>query len=150
MTTLRDVLTSELTSSIKRRDTFTTGVLRMVLGDIQSQEKAGKTAKVFDDAEVVRVLTKAVKQRRESAEIYAKAGATERSETETREADYISTFLPAQMTAEALDALVAEVIAAEGATTRKDMGRVIKAVTAQVAGSASGKDISTAVMARLS
>lgn len=149
-TTLRDRLTSDLTASIKERTAFNTGVLRMVLGDIQSQEKSGKTAQVFDDAAVMKVLTKAVKQRRESAEIYAKAGAQDRAETETREADFISTYLPEPLTTEALEAIVAEVVADEGATTRKDMGRVIKAVTAKVAGQASGKEVSTAVMARLS
>lgn len=147
---LRDRLTTDLQTSIKERDSFSTAVLRMVIGDIQSQEKAGKTAQVFDDAAVMTLLSKAVKQRRETAGIYADAGEQERAAKETAEADFISTYLPEPISAEALDALVAETITAEGASTRKDMGRVIKAVTAKVAGRASGKEISTAVMARLS
>lgn len=127
-------LTSDLTTSMKARDTFTTGTLRQIIGAVRTAEKSGSVARDFSDDEVQKVLASEVKKRRESAQIFAEAGADDRAANETAEADLIETYLPASLTPEQVDALVADAIAATGATGPKDMGPVMKAVNAAAAG----------------
>lgn len=127
-------LTSDLTTSMKARDTFTTGTLRQIIGAVRTAEKSGTVARELTDDEVQKVLTSEVKKRRESAQIYADAGADDRAANETAEADLIETYLPASLSPEQIDTLVAEAIASTGATTPKDMGTVMKAVNAAAAG----------------
>lgn len=132
--TILERLTSDLTTSMKARDTFTTGTLRQIIGAVRTAEKSGTVARELTDDEVQKVLTSEVKKRRESAQIYADAGADDRAANETAEADLIETYLPASLTPEQIDTLVAEAIASTGATTPKDMGTVMKAVNAAAAG----------------
>jgi uncharacterized protein len=140
-------LTADLTASMKARDTARTGTLRQAIAAVRVAEKAGPSVRELTDEQVQAVLASEVKKRRESAEIYAGAGATDRAHTETAEADIIETYLPAAVSDEQLDAVVAQAIASTGATSMKDMGTVMKAATAAAAdlGRVDGKALSQRV-----
>ena len=150
MTTL-ERLTSDLTTAMKARDTFTTGTLRQIIGAVRTAEKSGSVAREFSDEEVQAVLTSEVKKRRESAQIFADAKADDRAANETAEADLIEGYLPASLSAEQVDALVADAITSTGASGPKDMGTVMKAVQAAAAGLGlvDGKALSQKVRAAL-
>jgi uncharacterized protein YqeY len=149
MSTL-DQLTSDLTTAMKARDTERTGVLRQIIGAVRFEAKAGAVEKELSDDEVLKILAREVKKRRDSAQIYTDAGAPERAATETSEADLIETYLPAQLSDDELAALVQAVIADVGATSVRDMGAVMKEATARAGASADGKKLSTLVRGALS
>ncbi|MBO1752168.1 GatB/YqeY domain-containing protein [Actinotalea sp. BY-33] len=150
MSTLEQ-LTADLTTSMKARDAFRTNTLRQMIGAVRAAEKSGKVARELTDEQVQAVLAGEVKKRRESAEIYTGAGATDRAENETAEADLIETYLPQALTSEQLDQVVAEAIAETGATGMKDMGAVMKAANARAAavGRVDGKELSGRVRGAL-
>lgn len=125
MSTL-DQLTSDLTTAMKARDTERTGILRQIIGAVRFEAKAGSVEKELSDDEVLKILAREVKKRRDSAQIYADANAPERAATETAEADLIETYLPAQLSDDELQALVTAVVADVGATSVRDMGAVMK------------------------
>ena len=151
MTTL-ERMTSDLTTAMKARDTFTTGTLRQIIGAVRTAEKSGSVAREFSDEEVQAVLTSEVKKRRESAQIFADADADERAANETAEADLIEAYLPASLSPEQVDALVVEAITSTGASGPKDMGTVMKTVQAAAAGlgRVDGKALSQLVRSKLS
>lgn len=126
-------LTTDLTASMKARDAFRTNTLRQVIAAVRAAEKSGTTARELTDDEVRAVLAAEVKKRRDTAQIYAGAGADDRAATETAEADLVEAYLPAAVTAEQLDAVVADAVSATGATSMKDMGAVMKEATAAAA-----------------
>ena len=105
MSTL-DQLTSDLTTAMKARDTERTGILRQIIGAVRFEAKAGTVEKELSDDDVLKILAREVKKRRDSAQIYTDAGAPERAATETAEADLIETYLPAQLSDDELQALV--------------------------------------------
>ncbi|WP_449386183.1 GatB/YqeY domain-containing protein [Cellulomonas soli] len=142
-------LTADLTTAMKARDADRVSVLRQVIGAVRAEAKAGTVEKELTEEDVLKVLTREVKKRRDSAQIYTDAGAPERAEVETREADAIETYLPARLSADELEALVRSVVADLGATSVKDMGAVMKEATARAAGAADGKALSTLVRATL-
>lgn len=150
--TLLDRLDTDLHTAMKARDTFATGTLRQVIGAVRGAAKSGPVARELNDDEMLAVLTAEVKKRRESAEIYTGAGATDRAATETAEADFIEGYLPAALSEADLDGLVAQAIAATGASSMKDMGAVMKAAQAAAAGRGrvDGKVLSGKVRAALS
>lgn len=126
-------------------------VLRTVLGEIQTQEKAGKMAREFTDAEVEAILAKEVKKWRDVADLYAANPETqERARAERADADLIAAYLPTPLTEAEIAALVDEKIAETGATTMKEMGKVIKAVVEAAGSRADGRTVSTLVRGRLS
>ena len=146
-----DRLTTELTASMKARDAFRTNTLRQVIAAVRAAEKSGTVARELTDEEVQAVLASEVKKRRDTAGIYAGAGADERAANETAEADLIETYLPAAVSDAQLDAVVAAAVAATGATSMRDMGAVMKAATAAAAGlgRVDGKVLSQRVRAAL-
>ena len=150
MTTL-ERLTADLTTSMKARTAFRTNTVRQVIAAVRAAEKSGSAARELTEDQVQAVLATEVKKRRESAQIYAAAGATERATTETTEADLIEAYLPTALSTEQLDAIVADAIASTGASTLKDMGAVMKAANAAAAavGRVDGKALSLAVRAAL-
>lgn len=150
--TLLDRLDTDLHTAMKARDTFATRTLRQMIAAVRGAAKSGPVARELDDDEIVAVLTAEVKKRRESAEIYTGAGASDRAATETAEAEFIEAYLPAALTEADLDSLVAEAVASTGATTMKDMGAVMKAAQAAAAGRGrvDGKALSSKVRAALS
>lgn len=147
---IKEQLTADIRTAMKSRDELRLTTLRGVLGEIQNQEKLGKSAREFNNQEVLSVLTKQAKQRRESALIYQEAGQEDRFARESAEADIIESYLPAQLTEAEVTALVDAEIQDQGATTMRDMGKVVKAVLAKAEGRTDGKTVSTLVKARLS
>lgn len=150
MTTLKDTLKADLTVNLKARNELETTTLRSVLGAIQTQEKAGKTAVEFDDAQVEAVLAKELKKRRETAAEYTRVNVLDRAARETAEADFIATYLPEGLSEDEVRAIVTETVAGFEAPTMRDFGAIMKQVVAQVKGRADGKLVSELVKAQLS
>ncbi|GAA0318822.1 GatB/YqeY domain-containing protein [Kineococcus aurantiacus] len=150
--TLKDSLQADLTTAMKARDELRSATLRMVLTAIRSEEVAGKTARVLSDEEVVTVLQREAKKRREAAEAYDGAGRTEQAARERDELGVVETYLPTPLTDEELAGLVDEAVIAassEGLTGMGAMGAVMARLKGEVAGRADGKRLSGAVRARL-
>ena len=155
MAELKQKLKSDLVVALKAKDSTRLATLRMVLAAVSTEEVSGKSARELSDEEVVRVLTKEAKKRKEAAEAFDSAGRTEQAAAERAEADVISEYLPAQLSDEELtalvDAAVAEVVEQTGgALTPKQMGLVMKAANGRVAGRAEGGRVAAAVRARIS
>ncbi|WP_432535283.1 GatB/YqeY domain-containing protein [Kineococcus arenarius] len=150
--TLKDTLQSDLTTAMKARDELRSATLRMVLTAIRGEEVAGKSARTLGDDEVITVLQREAKKRREAAEAYDAAGRTEQAARERDELGVVETYLPTPLTDEELDELVDEAVliaSGEGLTGTGAMGAVMSRLKPQVAGRADGKRLSTAVRARL-
>jgi uncharacterized protein YqeY len=146
---LADQIRDDLTAAMKRRDELATSTLRMALAGIKEAAVAGKEARVLEDDDVLKILTKQVKRREESAEAFRNADRPDRADRELAERDVLAVYLPAALSAEELEALVAEVLAEGGFAGPSAIGPAMKAVTARVAGRADGKTVSTMVKARL-
>ncbi len=145
---LRDRLTEDLKLAMKSRDQLRTDVIRMIKAAVLNKEVELK--KDLDDAEMSRVMTTLIKQRRESVEQFEKAQRADLAEKERREISIIERYLPTALSAQELEAVVASVLADTGASSLKDMGTVMKAVMARLAGQAvDGKHISDLVRAKL-
>ncbi|MBF0689373.1 MAG: GatB/YqeY domain-containing protein [Cellulomonas sp.] len=148
MSTL-DRLTADLTTSLKARDTLRTSTLRQLIGAVRHEEKAGTVARELSEDEILKVLARESKKRRESAQIYADAGAADRAATETAEAQIVDEYLPTRLSDDELAALVDAVVADTGASSLKDMGTVMKEANARAQGRADGKALSALVRTRL-
>jgi uncharacterized protein YqeY len=142
-------LKSDLNAAMKARDELTTATLRMALTAISTEEVAGKAARELDDDEVQRVLVREAKKRREAAEAFDAAGRTELADRERAEGTVLDRYLPEQLSADELAALITAAIAETGASGPRDMGAVMKIVAPQVAGRADGKQVSDEVRRRL-
>jgi uncharacterized protein YqeY len=149
MGALKDRLQADLAVAIKAQDELTRATLRMVLTAIGNEEVAGASARQLSDDEELKVLAREGKKRREAAEAFHGGGAQERAERELEEEAVIARYLPAQLTDEALTALVAEALAETGASGPQAMGQVMKAVGPKVAGRAEGGRVASAVRAAL-
>jgi uncharacterized protein YqeY len=146
--TLKQTILSDLTASMKAQDAPRTSTLRMVKAALQNREieKGGE----LDDEELGKLLRSLVKQRHDSVEQYAKAGRDELAEKEKAEITVIEAYLPQAASQEIIEAAVAAAIAETGASSMKDMGKVMKAVQASLAGkNADGRTISEVVKAKL-
>jgi uncharacterized protein YqeY len=148
-TTLKDRLRSDLTTAIKERDEARSATLRMALAAITYEEVAGSVARSLSEAETVTVLTREVKKRKEAAEAFAGAGRDERAARERAEGEVLAHYLPAQLTDDELNSLVAATVAETGAVGLKSMGMVMKAVAPKIAGRAEGGRVAAAVKAAL-
>ena len=145
---LKEKIISDLTDAMKAKDAGRLSTLRMVKANLMNRqiEKGGE----LTDDEVTKALQSLVKQRRDSIEQYEKAGRTELAEKEALEISHIETYLPQAATAEEIAAAVDAAVAETGASSMKDMGNVMKAAMANLAGkSADGKAVSEAVKTRL-
>jgi len=150
MAALKDTLRSDLTTSMKARDTFRTSVLRMVLAAIQTEEVAGTSARELSGEEELAIVGREVRKRKESAELYTQGHRPELAAKELDEVELLSTYLPAGLSEAELDAIVAEEVAAAGeGVSMKQMGQVIKAVNARAKGRAEGGVIAAKVKAAL-
>ncbi len=148
--TLVDRITQDLTAAMKAQDAPRTSTLRMAKAAIMNRqiEKHGP----LDDPETVRVLQGLVKQREDSAEQYAKGGRPELADKERAEIVVLKAYLPAEATEEDIAAAVEQAVAETGATSPKDMGKVMKAALAALAASgkpADGKRVNEAARKRL-
>jgi uncharacterized protein YqeY len=149
MTGLKERLQADLTSSMKARDELRSATLRMVLTAVKSEEVAGKTARVLDDAEIVTVLGREAKKRREAAEAFTEGGRPERADRERAEEEVIATYLPAQLSDDELRDLVAAAVSETGAAGPQAMGQVMKAVSPRTAGKAEGGRVAAEVRRQL-
>ncbi|MFI6800592.1 GatB/YqeY domain-containing protein [Streptosporangium canum] len=150
MSTLKDKLKTDLTASMKSRDEVRTRTIRMALAAVNVEEVAGKTARELSDDEIIKVLTKEAKKRREAAEAFSGAGRTEQAQAEVDEQAVLEEYLPAQLSDEELGKLVDEAVAEAGAAGPQAMGQVMKVLNPKVAGRAEGGRVAQAVRARLS
>ena len=146
---LKDRLKNDLTASMKARDELRTATLRMALTALGNEEVAGKAARALSDAEELTVLTREAKKRREAAEAFRSGGASQRADRELAEEEVLAQYLPAQLSDDELDALVAQAVSETGATGPHAMGAVMKVVGPRVAGRAEGGRVAAAVRARL-
>ncbi len=146
---LKDRLRTDLTTAMKGRDELSTATLRMVLSAVSAEEVAGKEARELSDDDVMAVLRREAKKRREAAEAFAGAGRAEQAERERAEEGVIATYLPAQLADADLAAIVADVVTSTGASGMKDMGKVMGAVQGEVAGRAEGGRVAAEVRRQL-
>ncbi|MBV9241536.1 MAG: GatB/YqeY domain-containing protein [Acidobacteria bacterium] len=146
---LKEQIIADLTTAMKAKDADRTGTLRMVKASLMNRQidKGGE----LTDEEITKALQSLVKQRRDSIEQYEKAGRAELAAKEATEISVIEAYLPQAASAEEIDAAVEAAIQETEATSMKDMGAVMKAATARLAGrSADGRAVSEAVKSRLS
>jgi uncharacterized protein YqeY len=146
---LKSKLQGDLNDAIKSRNTVVAETIRMVLAAITNEEVAGKEKKELSDAEVITVLTREAKKRREAAEAFEQGGRADRAASERAEGEVIAGYLPEQLSESELNNLIAETIKAVGAAGPADMGKVMGALKAKVAGKADGALVSSLVKAAL-
>lgn len=146
---LREKIMADIKSAMVSKDTVKLNTLRFLNAQIKNKEIDSRPNPITAD-DVMAVVKKLVKQRKESIEQFSAAGRNDLADAETAELKVLESYLPAQMTREQVEALVTEVIAATGAKTIKEMGLVIKETQARAAGTADGKTISEVVKAKLS
>ncbi|MEY3752854.1 MAG: GatB/YqeY domain-containing protein [Actinobacteria bacterium] len=146
---IKETLQKDLTEAIRSRDEITSGTIRMVLTAITNEEVAGKEARVLSDEEVITVLSREAKKRREAAEAFETAGRTDKAALEKSEGEVIAKYLPAQLSEADIAAIIADAIASTGAKGPADMGKVMGAIKPKIAGKADGGVVSALVKAAL-
>lgn len=145
---LSERIQQDLTAAMKARDELRTSVLRMVKSALKNKEI--EKMKPLDDPDAVQLLQSLVKQRRESVEQFSKGGRADLADRESREIAVIQSYLPAAPAIEEMDAAITAAIAETGARSAKQMGAVVKAARARLAGKTiDGKALSDRVRARL-
>jgi uncharacterized protein len=146
---LKATVQHDLTTAMRERDQLRTGTLRMALTAISNEEVAGKESRELSDDDVLKVLAKEAKKRKEAATAYADAARPELAERELAELTILEAYLPAQLSDAELAAIVADAIAATGATGVAQLGQVMKVAQGVVAGRADGGRVAAAVRAAL-
>ena len=149
MAELKDRLRADLNDAMRARDQVRLRTLRMALTSITNEEVAGASARDLSDEEIVKVLTREARKRREAAEAFGAAGRTEQAAAERAEGDVLADYLPAQLGDDELAALVSTAIAETGATGMASMGQVMKILTPRVAGRADGARVAAEVRRQL-
>lgn len=151
MSALKDQLHSDLTTSMKARDALRTSVLRMVLTAITNAEVSGKEVRELSDEDVLTVLGAEAKKRREAATAFAEGNRPELAEKETAEAAILAEYLPTQLTADEITAVVTAAVESAGAAGEgmKAMGKVMGIVSPQVKGKADGGVVAAEVKRQL-
>jgi len=149
---IRDDIKAALVTAMKGGDKARTGTIRLIQSAIKNRDIELRTGTVpaDDDAVVMEVLQKMVKQRRESIELYEKGGRQELADQEKAEVAVIECFLPTQMSDEEAGAAIDSIVTETGAASVKDMGRVMAAVKERLAGKLDMSKASALVKARLS
>jgi uncharacterized protein len=145
---LKGRLQTDLTDAMRSRDQVRLRTLRMAIASIRNEEVAG-TKHELSDEDILKVLTREAKKRREAAEAFEAAGRAEQAEAEREEGDVLAGYLPAQLSDDELAGLVAAAIAETGAAGLPGMGKVMKAVTPQVGGRADGARVAAEVRRQL-
>jgi uncharacterized protein len=149
MPTLKDQLRSDLTAAMKARDETRTRTLRMALTSVSNEEVSGTAAHELTDDDVIKILTREAKRRREAAAAFAEAGRGDQAAAERAEEDVLAGYLPAQLDDDELAAMVTAAIAETGASGPADMGQVMKVLTPRVAGRAEGSRVAAMVRGQL-
>lgn len=143
---LKDTIKNDLKEAMKAKDELALSVLRMVTSAISSEEiNKGKREVGLNEEEVLEVLSREIKRRRDSATQFEGAGRAELAEKENQEINVIMKYMPAQMTAEEIEKVVKDSIAESGAKDEKDFGAVMKVLSPKIKGRADGKQVSEVV-----
>lgn len=143
---LKEKLHEDMTQALRVRDERALSTLRMVLAAVQTEEVSGKAARELSDEQVLQVLTREAKKRREAAEAFEQAGREELAAKERAEGEIIAAYLPAQLTDDELREVVAEALVTSGA---HEMGPAMKAANAAVGGRAEGGRVAAEVRRQL-
>jgi len=146
--TLAERLNEDLKQAMKDQDKLKLSVLRMIRAAIKNQEIERKRA--LDDSELIDVLSREIKQRKDSLQDFEKAGRADLAEQVTAEIEIISAYLPKPLTEEEVTALVQQTIQETGASSKADMGKVMAALMPKVKGRADGKLVNQIVSQQLS
>jgi uncharacterized protein YqeY len=146
---LKEKLQNDLTDAMRARDEIRSSTIRMILTSIKNEEVAGKEARDLSDAEIITVLSREAKKRREAAEAFDQAGAKDRADQERAEGVVIGEYLPKQLTEDEIKSLIAVAMAETGASAPAQMGLVMKSLQPKIAGKADGGLVSSLVKAAL-
>jgi len=146
---LKEKLQADLTDAIRARDEVKSGTVRMLLAAITTEEVAGKAARVLNDAEIITVLSREAKKRREAVEAYTQAKRDDLANKEKAEAAVIALYLPEQLNEDQIKQMSTEAIAKTNAAGPAGMGLVMKELQPKIAGKADGGLVSTLVKAAL-
>ncbi|MEV6842717.1 GatB/YqeY domain-containing protein [Actinoplanes sp. NPDC051411] len=150
MGTLKDRLNDDLRTAMKGRDELTTSTLRMALSAVRNEEVAGKQARELSDDEVLAVLKRESKKRREASTAFADNNRPEQAARERAEGEVIEQYLPRQLSDDELTALVTAALGEGGFTAKAQMGPAMKAAQAAIAGRAEGGRVAAEVRRQLS
>ena len=150
MAELKERLRADLNAAMRARDQVRMRTLRMALTSITNAEVAGTSARDLSDEEIVKVLTREARKRREAAEAFGAAGRDEQAAAERAEGEVLADYLPAQLGDDELTALVSAAITETGASGTQGMGQVMKLLTPRVAGRADGARVAAEVRRHLS
>jgi uncharacterized protein YqeY len=142
---LKEKLQADLTDAIKVRNETKAGTIRMVLAAITTEEVSGKQARILTDAEIITVLSREAKKRREAIDAYTAANRADLVAKEKSESDVISAYLPEQLSDSEIEKLVQEAISQTGASGPSGMGQVMKFLQPKIAGKADGGKVSAIV-----
>jgi uncharacterized protein YqeY len=146
---LEEKILNDYKEAMKAKDTVKSSTLNFLRAELINVAMA-KKKKILDDGEVISVIKKQIKQHQDSVEQFTKGGRQDLAEKETRELEVLKAYLPPELSADEIKKIIEEVIVATAAQGMKDMGKVMKEVTVQVAGRADGKLVSDLVKERLS
>jgi uncharacterized protein len=146
---LKEKLQADLTDAIRSRNEVVSGTVRMLLAAITNEEVAGKAAKVLTDAEIITVLSREAKKRREAVEAYTQAKRDDLAGKEKAEAAVIANYLPEQLSEDEIKKLIADAITETDAKGPAGMGLVMKVLQPKIAGKADGGVVSGLVKAAL-
>ena len=146
---LKEKLQADLPDAIRSRNEVVSGTVRMLLAAITNEEVAGKAAKVLTDAEIITVLSREAKKRREAVEAYTQAKRDDLASKEKAEAAVIANYLPEQLSEDEIKKLIADAIAETDAKGPAGMGLVMKVLQPKIAGKADGGVVSGLVKAAL-
>lgn len=146
---LKDSLKHDLTEAMRARDELLLSTIRLCLSAITNEEVSGKEARVLTEAEVIQVLSREAKKRRESAQAFADANRPDRAERENAEGEVIARYLPSPLSETELASLIADAMKESGASGPAGMGLVMKLLSPKIAGRADGAAVSAAVRAAL-
>ena len=152
MTTLKEQLQADLTDSMRAHDAVRSSTIRMALAAITTEEVSGKAARVLTDAELITVITREGKKRREAIEAFTAANRPDLADKEAAELAVLEHYLPEQLSADELQAMIDAAVAeakASGAEGMKAMGAVMKILTPKVNGRADGAAVAATVRAAL-
>lgn len=145
---LQEQISAALKDAMRARDEVKMATLRLVLTAIKNREKEARS--LLEDQEVISVITIQIKQRRESIEQYRQAGREDLAQREESELQILQGYMPEQVSEEEISNTLDEIIAEVGAVSMKDMGKVMKAAMAKLAGKAEGGAINAMVKEKLS
>jgi uncharacterized protein YqeY len=146
---LKEKLQSDLTDAIRSRAEVKSGTIRMLLAAITTEEVSGKAARVLKDDEIITVLSREAKKRREAVEAYVAAKRDDLADKERAEGEVIAQYLPAQLSEDEIKKMIADAISETGAAGPAGMGLVMKVLSPKIAGKADGGVVSGLVRAAL-